>query len=218
MTPESTIQQIRDVITLLITKSIVDHQHYPCKHPVGRTVQIGIAGSPDLSASLKGISYEKAYLALQAAGAYHMRMIDGALLQLLYCFSGRSLLSHRLCFFPSPSLEIYDQAYKIYENDEMFGDIFSLQAVRTPIRFDYSSSDDEFTEIDHPRSHFTLGQYKGCRIPVNGPLTPLRFMRFILRNFYNSVYEEVNIDKKAQGTSFLDTITEKEKTILYITT
>jgi hypothetical protein len=98
----------------------------------------------------------------------------------------------------------------------LFGDIFVINAVRTPIRFDFEISEEQFVEVDHPKSHLTLGQYKNCRIPVSGPLTPYRFMRFILRNFYNPAYAEVDMDDVAASTSFPDTITAKERRILHV--
>jgi hypothetical protein len=216
MTPQRTLQHIRDITTLLISRGLVDHQHYTSDVTLGGIRHIGIAGSPDLSISMRDISYEEIYISLFGAGAYHLRMIDGALIQLLYSFDRRGLLSHRLCFFPSPSLQTYDEAAQLYEDDELFADIFAINAVRAPLRFDFSAADNEFVEVDHPRSHLTIGQYEGCRIPVTGPVTPLRFMRFILRNFYNAAYATVNLDARATQTSFPDSITELEKSLLYI--
>jgi len=115
-----------------------------------------------------------------------------------------------------PALQSYDEAAQIYEDDELFGDIFVINAVRTPFRFDFSNSDEEFVDVDHPRCHMTLGQYKKCRIPVNGPLTPFRFARFVLRNFYNPAYAAVNLDAIALQTAFPETITAAERRIVHV--
>lgn len=90
----STNQQVKDVIELLIRAGLSDHQ----KHPVlssrgGGVAEIGITGAPDLSSSLKSNSYAEIYLALLASEAYHVRMIDGGLIQMLYSFNRRSLLA-----------------------------------------------------------------------------------------------------------------------------
>jgi hypothetical protein len=208
-------QQIRDVTTILVNASLVDHQNAPATKMVGGLLQIGIPGSPDLSASLRDLPYEEVYKALFSAGAYHLRMLDGALIQMLYCFSRRELVSHRLCFFPAPSLATYDDASELYEKDEVFADIFSHFTVKAPLRIDFSADDNEFVEVDHPRCHASLGQYKDCRIPVDGPLTPFRFMRFILRNFYNRAYCEINFDNRAAENAFDATITNAERRIFH---
>lgn len=216
MTPTQTAQQIRDITLKLVMVSLVDHQNEPSVTRAGPLTHIGIAGSPDLSASLKDVPYEEVYKSLLAAGAYHLRMIDGALVQFLYCFQRRTLVSHHLAFFPSPSLRSYDEAAQIYEDDELFGDIFVINAVRTPMRFDFDASEERFVEVDHPKCHLTLGQYRKCRIPVTGPLTPFRFSRFILRNFYNPAYAAVNMDQVATETAFDETIGPAERLILHV--
>jgi hypothetical protein len=183
---------------------------------VGGLSQIGIPGSPDLSVSLRDLPYQEIYEALFAAGAYHLRMLDGALVQMLYSFSRRQLVSHRLCYFPAPSLATYDDASELYESDEVFADIFSHFTVKVPFRVDFSADEREFVEVDHPRCHASLGQYKDCRIPVDGPLRPFRFMRFILRNFYYRAYGSINFDQRAAAIGFDHTITDSEQTILYV--
>lgn len=89
-------------------------------------------------------------------------------------------------------------------------------SLAVPVRFDYCSDEREHVNVEHPRCHLTLGQYKGCRIPVNGPLTPLRFMQFILRNFYNPAYERINLDAKASQTKFGSSITLEEQRISHL--
>ena len=216
MTPQATTQQIRDIINSLIVASLVNHQMYPACRKIGKLTSVIIDGSPDLSTSMKSLPYEDIYNALRSAGAYHMQMIDGALVQLLYTFENNNLLSHRLAYFPSPLLESYDEAAEFYDHEPLFGDIFSKISIRSPIRFDYSSSDKEYIDIDHPRSHMTIGKHKSCRVPVSGPLTPFRFMRFLLRNFYGPAYSSVNFDTKATQSRFADTISSNEKKILHI--
>lgn len=216
MTPQQTGQQIRDVIHLLMMESLIDHQNYPSSRTSGTQTIIGISGSPDLSISMREIDYSEIYQLLVAAGAYHIKMIDGGIIQLLYTFENNAIHSHRLCYFPSPSLEAYDEMAQLYEDDEVFADIFSRFTIRSPMRFDYSANEDEFVEFDHPKSHMTIGHYKDCRIPVTGPLTPFRFMRFLLRSFYYCAYGRVNLDHRATQTAFQNSITQGEQTLLHI--
>lgn len=187
MTPEQTFVAIRLVITKLIEAGLADEQRYPSIKSVGGgRCEIGIEGAPDLSATLKDVPYDEAFLELEKARAFNVKMIDGALIQLAYTFVDNVIHSHRLAFFPAPSLEAYEDAASAYEDDEIFADIVGRYLVRFPIRFDYSSSDEEWRDVDHPKSHLTLGQYKNCRIPATGPMTPVRFIQFVVRNFYFS--------------------------------
>lgn len=216
MTPEATAQQIRDIINALMVASLVNHQKYPVCRKTGQQTAVMIEGSPDLSASMKNMPYEDVYKNLREAGSYHLQMIDGALLQLLYSFDRNKLVSHRLAYFPSPLLESYDEAAEFYNYEPLFADIFSTITIRAPIRFDYSSSDEEYVDVDHPRSHLTIGQNKGCRIPVNSPLTPLRFIRFILRSFYSPAYVDFNFDVRAMETGYPESISLNERKILHV--
>jgi hypothetical protein len=214
--PAQVCQQINEIISLLVREGLCDHQRFPSVRTVGSQVQITIPDAPDLAASMKGRPYAEIYDALRKSEAYHLRMLDGALIQLLFTFERNEFISHRLAFFPSPMLEMYDAVPEHYDLDEDFADIVGEFSVTFPIRFDYSSSAEKHIDIDHPKSHLTLGQYKGCRIPVSSPLTPFRFMRFILRNFYNPAYNSVDLDAKARLTAFPDVITTAEQGILFV--
>lgn len=217
MTPGQVYQQINEVIGILVKEGLADHQHFPAMRIAGSQTQITIPNAPNLSASLKNKPYSEIYSELRTSEAYHVRMLDGALIQFLYTFENGALTSHRLAFFPSPTLEMYDSAPEYYDLDQSFADIVGEFSIKFPIRFDFSSSDDKHIDVDHPKSHLTLGQYKGCRIPVNSPLTPLRFMRFTLRNFYNPAYYAVDLDNRAGLTAFPEVITPAEKDILFVT-
>lgn len=216
MNPGQICQQINEIISILVTEGLADHQRFPAVRSVGSQTQITIPDAPNLSASLKNKPYTEIYEELRKSEAYHIRMLDGALIQFLFTFDNNVITSHRLAFFPSPMLEMYDSAPDHYDLDELFADIVGEYSVKFPVRFDYSSSDEEHRDVDHPKSHLTLGQYKGCRIPVNSPLTPFRFMRFTLRNFYNPAYFAVDLDAKARLSGFADSITAAEQGILFV--
>ena len=72
----------------------------------------------------------------------------------------------------------------------MYADIISRNIIPCPIRFDFETRENVYSEIDHPKSHLSLGQYQNCRIPVSAPITPLHFIQFILRNFYHTVHDK----------------------------
>lgn len=216
MTPAETCQQITAIIVLLVKEGLSDHQQFPALRSAGSQTQITIPNSPNLSVSMKSKPYTEIYDELRKSSSYHVRMLDGALVQFLFTFEHDNLTSHRLAFFPAPMLEMYDAIPDYYNLDENFADIVGDYSVKFPFRFDFSASDEEHEDVDHPKSHLTLGQYRGCRIPVNAPLTPFKFMQFTLRNFYNPAYYAVNIDAEALLSSFPNVISEAEQSIVYI--
>ncbi|MCW2411373.1 MULTISPECIES: DUF2290 domain-containing protein [unclassified Sphingobium] len=217
MTPSQICQQINEVIRVLVKEGLSDHQRFPAVRTAGSQVQITIPDAPNLSVSLKKKPYAEIYEELRRSESYHIRMLDGALIQFLFTFDQNVLSSHRLAFFPSPTLEMYETVPEHYDFDESFADIVGDFSIKFPIRFDYSSSDEKHVDVEHPKSHLTLGQYKGCRIPVNSPLTPFRFIRFTLRNFYNPAYFAVDFDDAARASGFPNVITQAEQGILFVT-
>ncbi|WDM68103.1 DUF2290 domain-containing protein [Xanthomonas cucurbitae] len=139
-----------------------------------------------------------------------------AIVQLLYDFLGDDLVGHRLSYFPSPSLEPFQNEPELYENDEIYAEILKKNIVPFPIRFDYSSDDAKHVEVNHPKSHMTLGQYQNCRIPVFSPVTPIVFAKFMLRNFYNTAYCAYESRISIQTTFFPSCITENEQGIPHL--
>lgn len=176
----------------------------------------------DISIALKNIPYRDKYDVLNIDRNYNFKMLDGALIQLMYEFnsSGREIKSHRLAFFPSPSLERYDDAPEAYEEfyfgESEFHDVIERNIISFPIRFDFNVDTAHFKEIEHPYSHATFGEYEFCRIPVCSPLTPSVFINFILRNFYNYAFRKKGVICEVTTFRFGKTIQAKEKNILHL--
>jgi len=214
MTKTEVLSQINQLTSKLIAVSLSEEQNFPSE----KDGSIYISGSHDLSIALRNISYEEIYSVLDRDKNYNIKMIDGALIQIMYSFDEDSgdLKKYRLAFFPSPSLEEFQNNSDLYELDEIYADIISKSIVSSPIRFDYDPTN--FKILEHPRSHLTIGQYKNCRIPVSAPLTPNIFIDFILRNFYNTAKkkfsDELNFDKKP---CFNNCIHGDEQSILHLT-
>nr|VFK30828.1 MAG: Uncharacterized conserved protein (DUF2290) [Candidatus Kentron sp. MB]VFK34387.1 MAG: Uncharacterized conserved protein (DUF2290) [Candidatus Kentron sp. MB]VFK76491.1 MAG: Uncharacterized conserved protein (DUF2290) [Candidatus Kentron sp. MB] len=85
-----------------------------------------------------------------------------------------------------------------------------------PLRFDFDSREEVFVEVEHPKSHLTMGQYENCRIPVSAPLTPYHFIGFILRNFYNTAYRKYSTELSAFTHCFETSIIAHEMDLLYV--
>jgi hypothetical protein len=133
---------------------------------------------------------------------------------MLYRYQGIHILNHRLAFFPSPDLLEYQNNSDVYENDEMYGDVVHRSVVTTPVRFEFDR--DAFIDYDHPMSHVTIGQYKNCRLPVAGPLTPYFFLNFVLRAFYNTPFRRFCGEIRERAYPFGDTITKRERRHVHI--
>lgn len=204
-------KQINDITSNLIAIGLSVEQNFPSINDGS----IYISGNKDLSIALKNISYKEIYQILEKDKNYNIKMIDGALIQLMYNFEGNELKKYRLAFFPSPNLEEFQNNNEIYETDELYADILDKNIVTTPIRFDYDPNNHQV--VEHPKSHLTIGQYKNCRIPINTAITPNIFMDFILRNFYNTTHSkfssQLNFDKVIL---FENCIHDDEKKILHI--
>ncbi|WP_107667984.1 DUF2290 domain-containing protein [Cyanothece sp. BG0011] len=209
------LNDIQTMTTQLIRVGLSVQQNFPiCKSFPDKVYEVTYANMQDLSIVLKNRKYEEIYDELESNNNYNIKMIDGALLQLLYTYKTKKLIRHRLAFFPSPYLESFQNEPEIYEDDEIYADILEKNIMAVPIRFDYDPN--AFQEIDHPKSHLTLGQFKNCRIPVSSPITPSLFICFILRNFYNTAFLKFSNELTFQHTLFDETITNLEKKLLHI--
>ncbi len=214
ITQREILRQARSIITQVVSLSLCDSQNFPTVQPLqGGGVQVTVKDANSLAVALKNVSYNHIYRTLEKAGAYHLKMIDGSLIQMLYTFQSDHLWSHRLAFFPSPDLESFQTDQESYLNDDIFADMLSRPVVPFPIRFDFNSSPSVHVEVDHPKSHLTLGQYKDCRIPVSAPLTPYDFIGFIIRNFYNTSTRPFSKSLNLAGEVFAETITVSECSI-----
>lgn len=215
MTAEHVRREIEELTADLITVGLCVDQNYPVlrREPEGIYV-VGFSGLEGLSVTLRNIPYIEAYESLRTNRSYNIRLVDGGLLQMRYRYRDEDLLDHRLAFFPSPDLLEYQNNSEVYEMDEMYGDVIHRNVVTAPVRFDFDR--DAFIDYEHPMSHLTIGQYKYCRIPVAGPLTPYFFMHFVLRAFYNTPFRKFCSGIRERAYPFPDTITPRERRHLHI--
>ncbi len=216
ITPEKIREQVESLTTDLIECSLCEEQTFPSMRNEPSNIKRIDFGQSDLSIVLKNKPYQEIYNELLRTHAYNLRMIDGALIQLMYKFHKNFLQSHRLAFFPSPYLEDFQNNPEIYEEDCIYADIIKKNIVPFPIRFDFDCRKEVVIVIDHPQSHLTLGQYHNCRIPVSAPLTPSIFMDFILRNFYNTAYNKFSEKISKYNEVFNNTIEKLEQGLSYI--
>lgn len=214
--PERIRNQVERLTADFIGLGLCNSQNFPSFTTNGNFQEISYSGTGDLSVVLKNQPYQQIYEELLRTNAYNLKMLDGALVQLMYKFESGVLTRHRLAFFPSPDLTEYQNTPDIYDDDEIYADIVMRNIVVFPIRFDFDSTEGTYREIDHPKSHLTLGQYKNCRIPVNAPVTPYAFLAFLLRNFYHTAFKKHTESITLFDDAFEESIFPSEKSIGHI--
>ena len=208
--------QINVLTQKLIEVGLCDYQNYPSIiNKPGKVEEVSINNPPN-SIFLKNIPYAEMYKHLSDHQYYNYKMLDGALITMQYRFISNSLTAHRLSYFPSPNLEAFQNEPELYLEDELYADILDKRIVTVPFRFDFDNTEGTYKPIDHPISHFTIGQYKNCRIPVSSALTPYHFISFIVRNFYHTANDKFNELLPNFKEGFDRTIFNEETILLHI--
>jgi hypothetical protein len=212
-----TASQIRLIITKLIKTGLSIQQNWPVLTGRPRGIEeIAITGNPPLSTAMKNIPYKDIYTSIESERAFHVKMLDGALIQMCYRFNQGRIESHRLCMFPAPDLDSFDFDPEPYDRDEVYADIVGRNVVHFPIRFDFDQNPLKHVDVKHPKSHMTLGQYPNCRIPVSAPLAPAKFIKFILRNFYHTRFYSSELEHIDSPLVFSDTISAGERSVTHV--
>ena len=165
--------QINSFIGHLVQIGLATDQNFSILRDIGQgRREITFSGAEHLSLALKNRAYAELYDEMRSLRAYAVLFPDGALLQLSYLFAAGALESHRLAFLPSPYLESFQNEPELYLHDELYAEVMLRNVVPFPLRFDFDCREGVHRELDHPKSHLTLGQYENCRIPVTPPLLP----------------------------------------------
>lgn len=216
LTPKSLKEDIDGLISELIGKGICDDSNFSAIRPSGNKVDITFSGSEHVSIALGDIEYAEIYRELAEKRSYNMKLVDGALIQMMYRIEGEGLLQHRLAFYPSPSLLPFQDDPDAYMRDELFIEIVQRRIIPFPLRFDFDTRDGVHADVVHPKSHLTLGDVKGCRMPVSAPLSPRWFVEFILRNFYQTESHDFLSGLPRHKIHFPNTITANETGLMHV--
>lgn len=209
--PKNICQEINSITSVLIKYSVSNTQNFT----IQRNNRVSFSNDSNISAALKNnVAYDVLYAEMDKSNAFNVKLLDGALVQLMYEFDDKGLLKHRLAYMPSPNLPSFNEAEEEYLNDELYIDVIMKNIVHIPIRFDYDR--DCACSVEHPASHLTLGQYENCRIPVKAPVEPALFIDFILRNFYHALYTVDLQNKIKRKFNFAETIDANEKMLVHL--
>lgn len=188
MTPEEVRARINAIVLYLVEVGLAADQQFAFRRMRrGGVEEVTFDKAEDVGLALKEMAYEDVYVHFRRSRVYNVRLLDGALVQMMYAFESDAVMSHRLAFLPAVRSERFQRAPETYMGDEQFGhEVERVVAVALPIRFDYHSSEARHRPVIHPKSHLTLGESPECRIPVSTAVSPRWFMDFVLRNFYDS--------------------------------
>jgi hypothetical protein len=215
-TPAAIKRQIDELVSYLVKVGLANDQNLPFVRGRGKTVEVTFPKAEHASYAMKDRSYTEIYEYLAGERAFVVKMLDGALIHMRYLFHDDLLQQHNLGFFPAPHLEEFQNNPEIYLEDDVYADVVAKSIVPFPFRFDCDCRDEVPKPFEHPKSHFTLGQYKNCRIPVSAPVTPCCFVSFILRNFYHTAYVEYFKGMPYFDYSFPETILLEERNVIYL--
>lgn len=210
-------RQIDGIVRHLVEIGLANDQNFAIRrNQEGNHIAVTFPQAEHVSVAMKDRAYSEIYDVMAQERAYSIKMPDGALIQMMYLFDGLLLERHRLAFFPAPHLEEFQNNPDIYLEDDIYADVVARNIVPFPLRFDYDSRTTVFREIEHPKSHLTLGQYENCRIPVTSPLTPCLFMDFIVRNFYHTAFHRYADRLPRYDETFAESILISERGLIHI--
>jgi hypothetical protein len=209
------IDQIHSIISYFIENMVCVDQNFPSE----RAGTIGLSQS-DISYMLRETAYSEVFKICAQNRDFHLCLLDGALVQFHYTFDTTTgnIEKHRLSYLPNPEIESYcenEDFEKEWLSDLLFSDIRKESSIQFPVRFDFDRNERIFVDNWHSKSHLTLGNLQNCRIPVSGPISPYRFIDFILRCFYSKKYRD---DLDIFECPFIgeSTLSENEKSLLHI--
>ena len=215
--PAEIKRQIDGIVRYLVEIGLANDQNFAILRTLGgNRSAVTFPQAEHVSIAMKDRAYSDIYEVMAHERAFVAKMPDGALIQMMYMFDGPVLERHRLAFFPAPHLEEFQNNPDIYLEDDIYADVIARNIVPFPLRFDFDSRVGIHREIEHPKAHLTLGQYENCRIPVTAPLTPCRFMDFILRNFYHTAFLRYADSLPMYDALFDESILVSERNILHI--
>ncbi|CAG0999195.1 hypothetical protein PLCT2_02961 [Planctomycetaceae bacterium] len=214
-TPHRVKVNIDKVLSALIERGVVDDQNFAIlRQPSAEVWEVSFDGAEHVSLAMGDIDYSEIHTELSLKRSFSAKLIDGGLLQLMYLFNEERLVRHRLAFYPSPSRRPFQEDPNAYLRDELFLDIVSRRIVPFPVRLDFDA--ESATDVIHPMCHLTMGDVKGCRIPVSAPLSPRWFTEFVLRNFYQTETHDLIGCLPGHDLNFADTITINEQRLIHL--
>ena len=130
LTPNRVKKQINKLVSNLVENGLIDDQNFAFQRTARNGhKEITFKGAEHIHKALRNKPYKEIYQHLADNCAYNAKMLDGALLQMMYIFDGDTLQRHRLAFFSAPHLEEFQNNPDIYLEDEIYADVVAKNIV-----------------------------------------------------------------------------------------
>ena len=129
--------QINQRLRYLVRVGLADEVQGGFRRQVGRRIEITFPNAEYVSRALRDVEYGQIYRDLVRERVYNVRMLDGALIQMMYEFSGARIRRHRLAFVPAPHLYDFQSSQDVYLEDEPHGDVVAKDIVPFPLGITY---------------------------------------------------------------------------------
>src|SRR5262245_12691448 len=112
---EDTCKEINNITAKLIELGLCDDQKFAVVKTKGKDrKEVSFQEEEDISFALRNIPYQDIYSEMRRRRNYNLVLPDGGLIQLQYAFDQEQIERHRLCFFPSPDLTVYQNDPELY--------------------------------------------------------------------------------------------------------
>ena len=215
--PSHIEREINETIRYLIRTGLsVDQQEAYVNSPTPSFAEVTFPNALHVKTVDRVEDYVGSYVELLRARSFNVKMIDGALIQMMYEYRNGSIAKHRLSFYSSPNVEQFQNAETLYLEDEIDLDVIENFVTPFVFRFDFDSTIDTETRMPHPSSHFTMADYENCRIAVSGPLTPCLFLNFVIANFYDTAEHNYSSGMPRFNARFANTVRDEEMDAIHI--
>ena len=119
MTPGKALDQINRLIAHLVEVGLADDQRFAFRRNK-EVVEITFDSAELITRALKGISHAVVYENFVRDRVFNAKLLDGALIQMMYMFSDNVLIQHRLAFLSAPHLNRFADDEDAYLNDELY--------------------------------------------------------------------------------------------------
>jgi len=191
MTINQLHRDVRNLLNCLSDSGLVIHVNPVCCSRSGLKTVISWRSLKGVALPISSTEFASVdeYCDYLRYSSYSAILFDGSLLQVSYEYYRRSLVKHRLCFYPCPfevDIDLLQSEPILDVIDAYREDGEEYLRLRSPIRFDYNQ---DMYSKDHPTTHVHMLK-PCCRCAVVAPLSLGHFVKFVFSNFYPRAWKD----------------------------
>ncbi len=149
------------------------------------------------------------YLAYLEGRHYQFQLNDGSLIQLSYDidFKKDEIKQSRLVWYPCPVQFSLEELEYAPIKELVLSTPTECIVCRAPIRLDFSPDQ---AAHNHSSTHIHLGMEE-FRLPVHRAMEPSRFIRFIIRTIYPTIWDNFKVFRTAENWAAQDNLNEDDR-------